>query len=357
MATTRTISTLAGAAVALILLGPAPAHGDPRPAAGPTMQHRHYQHEIDDQRLLRQAERSQPQVTRPKAPAHRAVAPHGSGYGWPVKPFHVQHPVRGFFGDPRVGEAADGHVESKTFHFGVDVSAPDGTAVYATTSGRVVWEPERPETISVRQDDGTVFAYWHIEPAVRNGQNAIAYKTVLGHISQGWGHVHFAELVSGRHVNPLRPGGMQPYEDATRPVVKSLRAERREAGVKLNRLSGTVELVAEAFDETPLAVPAPWANRPVTPAALRWRVRGRAWQAAADFRRGLPAADEYDRVYARWTRQNKPWRNGRYRFYLTRGWDTSSVPDGEHRIDVAATDTRGNTTVRSFLVRVRNVSS
>src|SRR5919106_1148871 len=183
MATTRTISTLAGAAVALILLGPAPAHGDPRPAAGPTMQHRHYQHEIDDQRLLRQAERSQPQVTRPKAPAHRAVAPHGSGYGWPVQPFHVQHPVRGFFGDPRVGEAADGHVESKTFHFGVDVSAPDGTAVYATTSGR---------------------------------------------------------------------------------VVKSWRAAGRGAGVKLNRLSATVELVAEAFDETPLAVPAPWATRPVT---------------------------------------------------------------------------------------------
>ena len=135
---------------------------------------------------------------------HRTQANAGS-YGWPIRPFDQQHPVRGFFGDPRIGEGADGHAESKTFHFGIDISAAGRNSVYATASGRIVWEPQRPETVAIRSDDGRVFAYWHIVPAVRNGHSAVAYGTLLGHIAPGWGHVHFAELVDGRYVNPLRP--------------------------------------------------------------------------------------------------------------------------------------------------------
>jgi murein DD-endopeptidase MepM/ murein hydrolase activator NlpD len=291
---------------------------------------------------------------RPTRPGTRKLAARRSGYGWPLKPFHVQHPVRGFFGDPRIGETTDGHVESKTFHFGIDISAPDGTAVYATTSGRIVWEPERPEVVAVRRDDGRVHAYWHIVPAVQNGDRAVAYTTVLGHIAKGWGHVHFAESVDGRYLNPLRSGGMGPFHDTTAPVVTSLRAERGPTGIALGRLTDSIDLVAEAFDRTPLAVPAPWTNRPVTPAALRWRVRGGAWQRPVDFRRALPRAQAFDVVYAPWTRQNKPWRNGRYRFYLARGWDTRSLPNGAHAIEIEASDTRGNVTVETFALQVAN---
>ena len=35
---------------------------------------------------------------------------------------------------------------------------------------------------------------------------------------------------------------------------------------------GTVELVVEAYDKTPIAVPGRWGGKPVTPALLRWRV-------------------------------------------------------------------------------------
>ena len=59
-----------------------------------------------------------------------------AGYGWPVKPFDREHPVRGNFGDPRTVfagpptrrtlMAAGGSFQ---FHFGVDISAPNGTAV------------------------------------------------------------------------------------------------------------------------------------------------------------------------------------------------------------------------------------
>src|SRR5687768_15684489 len=71
-----------------------------------------------------------------------------SGYGWPVRPFDVQHPIRGQFGDPRIGMTPNGVHHS--FHFGVDVSAPNGTAVYATMDGVVVRWPHRPETVGVR---------------------------------------------------------------------------------------------------------------------------------------------------------------------------------------------------------------
>jgi len=276
------------------------------------------------------------------------------GYGWPVKPFHVQHPVRGYFGDPRIGMTPQGM--RSTFHFGVDISAPDGTPVYATVTGTVLLWSHRPDAVAVvsAADRRVTFSYWHIRRSVSAGQRVTAYKTVVGYVEDGWGHVHFSESRDDVYVNPLRPGAMHPYADPTRPTVKSLRAERGDSGVKQHRLSGIVDLVTEAFDETPLAVPAPWADRPVTPALVRWRVRGKGWHVAVDYRTTIPDDGRYDRIYARWTRQNKPWSNGRYRIYLAHDWDTRSLPDGSYRIDVQASDTRGNTTIRSFAIGIRN---
>ena len=68
-------------------------------------------------------------------------------YGWPVKPFDQQHPVRGYFNDPRVLDA------SHAFHFGVDVSAPDGTAVYAVAPGTVYIE-DKGHAVAVLQSNG-----------------------------------------------------------------------------------------------------------------------------------------------------------------------------------------------------------
>ena len=290
------------------------------------------------------------------------AAPHAGqagSYGWPLRPFDQQHPVRGFFGDPRIGEGADGHAESKTFHFGIDISAADGTAVYATTSGTVVWEPERPETIAIRADDGRVFAYWHVVPTIRNGQSAVAYRTLLGHISRGWGHVHFAELVGGRYVNPLRRGALAPYGDSTRPTVHAFSFERAGRAVGQARLSGRFDLVAEAWDETPMHVPGKWADKPVMPAVVRWRIRGARvaeseWRTAIDFTATIPAPSSFDTIYAPWTRQNRPWRDGRYRVRLARNWDSSTVRDGEHVLEVEAVDTRGNATRRSIRFSVVN---
>jgi murein DD-endopeptidase MepM/ murein hydrolase activator NlpD len=64
-----------------------------------------------------------------------AAAGGAAAYPWPFKPFNQQHPVRGFFGDPRSvylnGVLAGGFDGPSflSFHQGVDISAPDGTSL------------------------------------------------------------------------------------------------------------------------------------------------------------------------------------------------------------------------------------
>ena len=87
-----------------------------------------------------------PTIT-PEAATAAAATP---AYGWPVKPFHRQHPIRGSFGDPRIGG------RSHSFHFGVDVSCPDGTPVYATITGRAYISPRHRETVTVIAEHGDV---------------------------------------------------------------------------------------------------------------------------------------------------------------------------------------------------------
>ena len=131
--------------------------------------------------------------------------------------------------------------------------------------------------------------------------------------------------------------------------------------MQLAAVHGHIDLVAEAADETPLAVPAPWANKPVAPALLRFRLcdsHGRAvtsWRTAIDFRRTIPPNSMYGQVYARWTRQNSPWgRRGRYRFYLAHGWNTRALRDGSYTVEVDAGDTRGASDLARFDVRISN---
>ena len=58
--------------------------------------------------------------------------------------------------------------------------------------------------------------------------------------------------------------------------------------------------------------------------------------------------------YARWTRQNKRSRPGRYRFVLAAAWDTRTLVDGLYVVEVAASDVSGNTTVVRFRIRAAN---
>jgi len=263
-------------------------------------------------------------------------------YGWPVEPFHRQHPVRAYLGDPRIG--ADGHGgQSRSLHFGVDVSAPNGTPVYAVASGRISLHPLHPSEVVLVESGGVTYEYWHIVPAVSSGY-AIAFRTVLGHIEKPWAHVHFAERHGSTYLNPLRPGGLTPYRDKTTPSVRALLV-RHDRG-------GGLDLIADAFDTTPMPVAAPWNDKPVAPALVEWRVHRKgaaatAWSAAVDFRTTLPRAS-FDAVYDAKTSQNYASTTGDYRFVLLRGWHGA----GTYVLDVRVADTAGNAATRSLTFTV-----
>ena len=291
-------------------------------------------------------------------PASAAVSPQPA-YGWPVKPFHRQHPVRAFFGDPRIGG------RSHSFHFGVDISCPDGTPVYATISGRAYISPRHPETVSVIADD-VEFGYWHIVPSVRSGERVTAYRTVIGKVASSWEHVHFAEHRNGVYVNPLRPGAMGPYTDRTVPTVRALTVESvaatsraAAAHARGARAQGRVNLVAEAYDATPIPISGPWHDKPLAPALLQWRLLdgnrvATGWRTAIDFRLTYPSNTLWGQTYTSWTRQNKKIWDARYGFYLVHGFDTRTLRDGTYLVQVRATDIRGNSGTRSFPLTLAN---
>jgi hypothetical protein len=312
--------------------------------------------------------------------AHPAVAARAStAYGWPVKPFHQPHPVRGDFGDPRTvfaaAPTAGGVLTGPgqfSFHQGVDISAPNGTAVYPVRDGRVTTASvaKGGERVSVQCPNGVEFQYWHITPQVHVGEWVTTDRTVLGTILKPNGHVHITELRNGRPVNPLAPGHLTPYSDTTKPIVESI-GFRLAAGSTAfaNFVRGRLDLVAEAFDTPSVPVPGLWHHMPVAPALLTWRIQtwtGRVVvpeQVAADFRTTVPPNGDFWTVYARGTFQNMAVFGTHYSylqpgcllFRLTRApLDTTRLPDGVYDVVVTATDIRGNSSSLSSRFSIHN---
>ena len=296
-----------------------------------------------------------------------------AAYPWPIKPFDRQHPVRGFFGDPRtvfVSGVSENGIEgpgSFTFHQGVDIAAPDGTAIYAVTNGRIRYEGAA--TLDLIAPGGTtVFQYFHIVGVVGEGQHVTARQTVLGYVQAPYGHVHVSEIRRGHVVNPLQRGHLTPYADHTRPTVARILVENQNGVVqKPLGICGKVQLVADAFDTPPMRVPGKFDGLPVAPALVTWTITRNSRvivrkHVAADFRHRLPPNSRFWDVYARGTYQNDTRFGkaqyastpGRYLFLLSRRFDTKSLRNGAYLITVRATDVRGNTGVRTTMFSVLN---
>ena len=187
----------------------------------------------------------------------------GHVYSWPLKPFDRAHPVRGYFNDPRISG------KSRAFHFGIDIAAANGTPVYAVRAGVVHLEGRRSLSVT----DGNVdFGYWHVIPAVSHHER-VAKHQLVGHVEAPWLHLHFAEHRSGVYRDPLRPGALTPWHDTTTPHVTKIVLSRNGRVLSPAAVFGAVDVIAEAHQMPPLAVPAPWHGLPLTPARLRWRVR------------------------------------------------------------------------------------
>lgn len=258
-------------------------------------------------------------------------------YSWPLKPFGRAHPVRGCFNDPRISG------KSRAFHFGIDIAAANGTAVFAVRGGVVHLEGERSLAVS---DGDLDFGYWHVIPVVRHHER-VAKHQLLGHVEAPWLHLHFAEHRNGVYRDPLRPGALSPWRDTTAPQVTRIVFSRNGRVLSPDAISGAVDVIAEAHQMPPLAVPAPWRGLPVTPARLRWRVRKggrtvRAWHTPIDFGKTLLPQDAFRRIYAPGTRQNRAGKPGLYRFYLAHRWSTTLLSDGLYDLDAEAADLYGH---------------
>jgi hypothetical protein len=186
--------------------------------------------------------------------------------GWPIRPFHEQHALRSGINELRPAN----------FHVAVDIEASNFQRVYAIQSGYA----RTSSTGSYGDYKVTVgsFTYWHIVPAVSNGQYVVAYKTVIGAVEHGLGHLAFEEGANNSYLNPLRPGGsLRPYTDTEAPII----------GVP--RVFADGHVIVGAFDpqsyvqkesyETPVLAPASLAwrlysstGRPLT--GLEWALRG-----------------------------------------------------------------------------------
>ena len=280
-------------------------------------------------------------------------------YSWPVKPFRSEHPIRAFFGDPRTvfRNAANGDLGIFSFHNGVDIAAPDGTPVYPVLSGLVV--KAAPDEIVVASPTlQRRFQYWHLVRAVRLGRRVQAYKTVLGTVQPGRGHVHLTEIDNGVVVNPLEPGHLMPYRKATTPTVMAVYVRTvRGRALDPRQVSNTITIAADAYDTPPLPLPSPWAGVSLTPTILRWRlidVHGRdvlPVQTPVDFSVTIPPRTEFDSVYDTGTYQNFPAVGNRY-FFGARGeyvfnlttstLNTRALAPGAYTLTVSALDTCGN---------------
>jgi murein DD-endopeptidase MepM/ murein hydrolase activator NlpD len=298
-----------------------------------------------------------------------------STYPWPVRPFDRQHPIRGFFGDPRTVfqrlASADG-IDGPgmfSFHQGVDIVARDGTPVYAVADGRAHYVGAN--TVEVLAPRHVVFQYFHLVPVVGERQHVLARRTVLGYVQAPFGHVHLTEIDRGRAVNPLRRGHLVPYRDRTRPQIAAVEIENSggplDAGAPV---CGRVQLAAAAFDVPPLPVPGPFRGLPVVPAYVAWSIRtadGRAVRrgTAVDFRRRLPPHRLFWHVYARGTYENAPrfgtlqykGTPGRYLFKLATSFDTATLHNGSYVLVVRAADVRGGAATARVPFVVANTSS
>lgn len=270
-----------------------------------------------------------------------------SAYGWPLKPFHVQHRIRGGFGDPRYHAGDESQVSS--FHFGVDIVARTGQRVYAVAPG---YAHVRASHVIVARVSGRQFEYWHIHPLIRSSRYVRLHQ-LLGTVEPGWGHVHFAESFNGAYRNPLRRGALTPYFDPTKPVVSLVQLVGVEGeSVDPNHVVGLANFLAGAYDTPPQPPPFPWQMARLSPALIWWVLTGpdgvSVSSIAVDFLDGIPINPLYAFIYAPGTYQNKANRPGQYLFWLAHYFDTSAGPDGRYLLHVYAEDTRGNIGTRTL---------
>lgn len=124
------------------------------------------------------------------------------GFRWPL-------PVSGKITSP-FGSRTSPTQGASTYHQGIDIAAPAGTAVLAAKSGTVVtasYSSVSGNYVMINHGDGVFTVYMHASSlAVSKGQQVSAGATIayVGSTGVSTGsHLHFGVSVGGNYVNPL----------------------------------------------------------------------------------------------------------------------------------------------------------
>jgi hypothetical protein len=325
-------------------------------------------------------------------------------HGWPLRPLHVQHPIRSGFLDPR------GSHLRPIFHTGVDVAVRDDRPergallfnthrVYAVESGIVSIPPNVDQVkCNYRVVRVGTWGYGHVDPTgtVTAGQHVEAGQQIGWSCKTLW-HVHLSHwtYVNGQqiYVNPLRTGVLQPYVDTARPVIHGIRFTPPSPSVTWASFAGSIW---SALDVVPLdpadlngvvdvsaSVSDPqsfrgWLARfprlraDQTPYSIRVSVVGepgglRVLAGHPFDGSSIPADPSLDgTIFAAGTHENlSTWEcfdtpdfscAGEYWFHLfgSGGWDTRTVPNGRYRLCVDAFDAVLNRSRSCVAMTVRN---
>jgi hypothetical protein len=274
-------------------------------------------------------------------PCSVGCRPVGAIDGWPLKPFHRQHPLRAGLNERRNG----------SLHEGLDIQAYDGQRVYAIQPGYAqILVPSGPEA-RVRIGN---FIYWHVAISVKQGQYVKPYSTLVGRVNRHrFGHLHLSEVTAaGAWLNPLRPGGrvLSPWKDTDPPVVAAPRIQ--PDGHVLVRAFDPQSFTQKTTYETPVLAPAGLAYQVFSPAGTRvgllhWALRSNRVLPGNDAPL-LFAPDAIQPGFSCFATKVvcKPdWD------YLLAGGNTASLamlglPAGRYRLVVYAWDYAGNATAR-----------
>ena len=175
----------------------------------------------------------------------------GGSAGWPLRPFHQQHPLRAGINERR----------RSGFHLGIDIQAVGMTHVYAIQSGRA-------HIIQARGGDARVqigsFIYWHVRGlSMHEGEFIPAYRRSIGIVMPNVRHLHLSEVDgSGRYLNPLRPHGrvLRPWADNEPPVIGR------------PQVSGDGTVNVSVFDAQSYVTTTGYRTPVLAPAALAYRI-------------------------------------------------------------------------------------
>ncbi|MBD3224871.1 MAG: T9SS type A sorting domain-containing protein [Caldithrix sp.] len=169
----------------------------------------------------------------------------GNAYQWPLKPFDQQHEISGTFCENR----PSGSVLRHHFHNAIDIPLSEDGKVYAIVAGYVTGIVRKGYSAYIRVGR---YNYLHVNPLVSLDVNDYVEKDQLVGYTNYANHIHLIDGEYPNYINPIREGGIAPFEDPFLPTVQYIKffQDRSTFEFDEGKVTGKVDIVARLYDRT-----------------------------------------------------------------------------------------------------------